>query len=123
MKARWTRSVLLALMLLALPPGATLAACLQAGPGECCCSDMCPKPAEPRIDAPSCCEISDGATIPPTVPVVVTPAPADPVPTGSVELVERTIVCVAPTSVVKVPLEPAVRRPVALFTLHAAFLI
>jgi hypothetical protein len=122
-KARWTRIALLALMLLALSPGATLAVCLQAESGECCCHDACPRPGEARLDAASCCEMSDGGTLPPTVPAVVAPATTGPEPAHAVEIFDATVDAPARVHAMEVRARPAVHRPVALFTLHAAFLI
>jgi len=114
---------LLALLLLALPPGASLAAGLQAEAVSCCCSDGKASPdVAARFNAPSCCKVTDGSSLPTTAPATVTPhAPAPSVATcdNVVVSVETSTSCTA--SVV----DPAIgkRPPPSLFTLHAAFLI
>ena len=122
MKTRWTRWLLVAVLLLALPPGAAIAACMAAGPGECCCSDACPKPGTPRVDAPSCCDISDATPVAPTVPAVPSPAPH--VQVVDVHAGSELATTVASLSIsFEASSEPPAPPPVPLFTLHAAFLI
>jgi hypothetical protein len=118
-----TRLTLLALLLLALPPGASLAAGLQAEAVSCCCSDGAASPdVATRFDAPSCCKVTDGASLPTTAPATVDPTPSDP----SVTLIENTVVSIVaatPSPANSVVSDLGQRPPPSLFTLHAAFLI
>ena len=124
MKTRSTRILLLAVLFLALAPGATLAVCLQEGPSPCCCPDTdCPEPGEARIDSGSCCEMSKRSPLPTTPPNTVMPAPARPLDEAGdeVDTFETTLVSVSTFQEVK-PTN-GLPSPVPLFTLHAALLI
>jgi len=114
---------LLALLLLALPPGASLAAGLQAEAVSCCCSDGKASPeVAARFNAPSCCKVTDGASLPTTAPATVAPS----APAPSVAFCDQVVLQVETaashtTNVVDPGLGK--RPPPSLFTLHAAFLI
>ena len=124
MNARSTRILLIAGLFLALVPGATIAACLQAGSSSCCCSDTgCPKPGEVRAESGSCCEMSNRAPLPTTTPTTVTPAPAKPLDNAA-DRIDTAVATVSSVNTVQ-EIKPArgLPCPVPLFTLHAALLI
>ena len=114
---------LLALLLLALPPGASLAAGLQAEAVSCCCSNGAAAPdVAMRFNAPSCCKVTDGASLPKTAPATFDPvSPAPSVALG--DAVAAPVETVAPGATSVVEFDLGQRPPPELFTLHAAFLI
>jgi len=116
--------LLIVVLFLALAPGAAVAACLQSGTLSCSCSDTgCPKPNDVSVDVSSCCEMSDGASLPTMAPATVLPAGAK----TSVDAVDRIDDAMATVSSVSTVCEIKPVRglpsPVPLFTLHAALLI
>ena len=122
MRVRSTRLLLIAVLLLALSPGATLEACMQSGPASCCCSDDCPEPGEARIERGSCCEMSNRAPAPARKPVTVAPAPVKPLD----DIAARCDVAITTVPVAQIlkEIRPTGRtKPLPLFTLHAALLI
>jgi len=120
LNARSTRILLIAVLFLALPPGATLAACLQSGPSPCCCPE-CPKPGDVRIDTGSCCEMSERAPLP--TPTTAVPAPAKPL-NDTVDPINTAVTMVSSVDTLQ-DIKPVggLPSPVPLFTLHAALLI
>lgn len=124
MNARSTKILLIAVLFLALAPGATIAACLQSGPSSCCCPDAdCPEPVETRVDSGSCCKMSNRAPLPTTTPTTTLSTVAKPL-VDAVEQVDASETTVA--SVIQVQEIKSARglpSPVPLFTLHAALLI
>jgi len=120
LNARSTRILLIAVLFLALPPGATLAACLQSGPSPCCCPE-CPKPGDVRIDTGSCCEMSERAPLP--TPTTAVPAPTKPLD-DTVDPINTAVTTVSSVDTLQ-DIKPVggLPSPVPLFTLHAALLI
>ena len=124
MNARLTRILLIAVLLLALAPGVTLAACLQSGPSSCCCPDTdCPKRGEARLESGSCCEMSKRAPLPTTTPTTVMPASAKPLDDAA-DPIDTAVTTVSSVDTVQ-EIKPVrgLPSPVPLFTLHAALLI
>lgn len=122
MNHRSTRILLIAVLFLALAPGATIAACLQAAP--CCCPDAdCPEPVETRVDSGSCCKMSNRAPLPTTTPTTTLSTVAKPL-VDAVEQIDASETTVASVSQVQeVKSARGLPSPVPLFTLHAALLI
>lgn len=124
LNARSIRIVLFAVLFLALAPGATVAACLQSGPFFCSCSDTgCPKPNDARVDASSCCEMSDGVSLPRTTPTTALPAAAKPL-VDAADRIDTAVATVSSASnIQEIKPDRGLPSPVPLFTLHAALLI
>jgi len=123
LKARSTRMLLLVLLVLALPPGAAVAACLQSGPDACCCTQTCPKPDEARLDKMSCCEMSEDAALPSTVPAMAAPVPTKSFADAGDRIDPFVEPVVSDEAITEVKPVRGLPRPVPLFTMHAAFLI
>jgi len=123
LRSSWTRIALLALLLLALPPGASLATGLQSEATLCCCTDHGSTQSDTRVDSPSCCTVSDNASLPVTAPATCPPLPSTPLMTVC-DATGVSVGAIDPSRAMTViESDRSQRPPRSLFTLHAAFLI
>jgi hypothetical protein len=117
-----TRTLVLLALVLALPPGTTLAFCLQGLlEADCCCSgNGCDEPAPATMQAMPCCDVPNAATVPAGATSTASSLQKlhdAPSATGLDTVAAHAIG--TRSNATRAPAFP----PAELFTLHAAFLI